>query len=224
MQKKKSDSADIEHKRLPLFFLGILCASALVLTAFEWRSYETRVVELDDIPYTYIPEEIIIASIPKKEKELKPPPRPPVDEFILTDEIPDNTDLPLFPEIDPIEPEIFQIGFEEEFAVEDTIYIDVEEYPEFPGGEAALFGFLKQNLNYPARAKEAGIDGKVYLTFVINKVGEITDVEVLSGIGWGCDDEAIRVVNSMPIWSPGKQRGRPVNVRYNLPIKYTLAR
>lgn len=221
MQMKKSPSANLENKRFPLFLLGILCATALVLTAFEWRTFETTVVKLPDQGESLLMDETVLASYPRKKEVLKPPPRPVVDEFILTDQLIDEAELPLFPEIDLDGPTLHQLGFEEELAVEDTIYMVVEERPQFPGGEEALFKFLQNNIKYPIRALDAGVGGSVYVTFVVNKNGEITNVEMQQGVGWGLDEEAMRVVNAMPKWSPGKQRGIPVNVRYNLPIKYT---
>jgi protein TonB len=102
------------------------------------------------------------------------------------------------------------------------IFTVVEEQPSFPGGEEARIGFLLQSIKYPEEAKELGIQGKVFVTFVIETDGSITDVKVLRGIGGGCDEEAIRVVSLMPKWIPGKQRGTSVRVQFNLPIKFTL--
>ena len=82
--------------------------------------------------------------------------------------------------------------------------------------------FLGKNIKYPALAKESGIQGRVFINFVVEIDGSITDVKVLRGIGGGCDEEAVRVVESMPKWKPGKQRGKPVRVSYNLPVKFTL--
>lgn len=94
--------------------------------------------------------------------------------------------------------------------------------PDFPGGDPALMEYLRQNLRYPTPAQNAGIQGTVWVEFVVGKGGSIEDVHVLRGIGGGCDEEALRVVNQMPDWTPGKQRGFPVKVRFQLPITYTL--
>ncbi|MFN9326632.1 MAG: energy transducer TonB [Flavobacteriales bacterium] len=98
-----------------------------------------------------------------------------------------------------------------------------EVMPEFPGGKEALFAYLGKNLKYPEQAVEEGIEGVVYVTFVVEVDGSITGVKVLRGIGGGCDEEAVRVVRSMPNWTPGMQAGKPVRVKYNLPIRYKLA-
>ncbi len=82
--------------------------------------------------------------------------------------------------------------------------------------------YLQDNLKYPVRAKELGIQGKVYLSFVVEKDGSVTDVALLRGIGGGCDEEAIRAVKNMPKWIPGKQRNIPVRVRFNLPVNFKL--
>jgi periplasmic protein TonB len=105
----------------------------------------------------------------------------------------------------------------------DDVFMIVEEMPQFPGGQEGLFKFLAGNIRYPEEAVEAGIEGTVYVTFVVGKDGSIGEARVLRGIGGGCDEESLRVVNAMPNWRPGFQRGKPVLVQYNLPIRYTLA-
>jgi protein TonB len=99
----------------------------------------------------------------------------------------------------------------------------VEEMPQFPGGAEALYPYIGKNLKYPEQAVEEGIEGIVYLSFVVETDGKITGVTVLRGIGGGCNEEALRVVRSMPNWTPGKQGGKPVRVKYNLPIRFKLA-
>ena len=106
--------------------------------------------------------------------------------------------------------------------VEAEIFTVVEEQPAYPGGEEARMKYLQESIKYPEEAKELGIQGRVFVTFVVEVDGSITDVRVLRGIGGGCDEEAVRVVKNMPKWIPGKQRGVPVRVQFNLPIKFTL--
>lgn len=105
---------------------------------------------------------------------------------------------------------------------EETIFTVVEQQPEFPGGGSALGQWLGKNIRYPAAAQRANIAGKVYISFVVNTDGSIQDVTILKGLGFGTDEEAQRVVKSMPKWRPGKQSGRPVRVKFNLPISFTL--
>jgi periplasmic protein TonB len=105
---------------------------------------------------------------------------------------------------------------------EDKPMIISEIRPEFPGGERALMQYLADNIKYPSMARESGLDGKIYLTFVVEKDGSITDIKVRRGIGMGCDDEAKRVVAEMPRWSPGKQKGNPVRVQFTLPVHFKL--
>jgi protein TonB len=118
--------------------------------------------------------------------------------------------------------QVMKMPEEEEYDEENQLFMVVESMPEFPGGEKALQEYLKDNLQYPESAKEAGIQGRVFVTFVVESDGTIRDVKVLRGIGGGCDEEAVRVVKEMPEWKPGMQRGKPVRVQYNLPIKFTL--
>jgi len=101
-------------------------------------------------------------------------------------------------------------------------FIVVEEMPNYPGGDDARIKFITDNVVYPVMAKESNIQGTVYVTFVVEADGSITDVKVLRGIGGGCDEEAVRVVKMMPKWNAGKQSGKSVRVQFNLPIKFTL--
>lgn len=99
----------------------------------------------------------------------------------------------------------------------------VEEQPSFIGGETERLRFLKININYPDNAASNGIQGTVYVQFIIDSKGNITDAKILRGIGGGCDEEALRVINSMPPWHPGKQNGKAVRVLFNMPIVFKLA-
>jgi protein TonB len=101
-------------------------------------------------------------------------------------------------------------------------WISVEQPPEFPGGEPALFKFLADNLKYPPEAKELGVTGRVFVYFVVEPDGSVSSVSVKRGIGSGCDEEAVRVVQSLPRWSPGKQGGIAVRVQFTLPVKFVL--
>lgn len=98
----------------------------------------------------------------------------------------------------------------------------VEEMPEFPGGKEAMMKYLGNKIQYPKEATENGIEGTVFIAFVVEADGSISNVNMLRGIGGGCNEEALRVVKGMPNWKPGKQRGKEVRVKYNLPIRFKL--
>lgn len=102
-------------------------------------------------------------------------------------------------------------------------YSYVEQMPEYPGGDEERIRFFNKNVKYPAIAKESGIQGVVYLTFVVSTTGQISQVQVVRGIGGGCDEEAVRVLQMMPNWIPGRQNGKPVPVQYTLPLRFSLA-
>jgi TonB family protein len=106
--------------------------------------------------------------------------------------------------------------------IDGKIFTVVEEQPEYPGGMAKLGEYLSQNLKYPQAAMKANAEGTVFVNFILTKEGDITDVKILKGIGFGADEEAIRVMNQMPRWNPARQDGKAVNVRYNLPIRFEL--
>jgi len=228
MKTKKTEKADLENKRLIFRELGLIIALGLVLLAFSLKTYDKTQAELYQRQMVDIPEDII----PITEQKPPEPPKvqPPqiistiniveneaeVDETIVIDaEADERTEVPEY--IPPV-----PVQKDEESEEAGEIFYVVESMPSFPGGEAALYEYLARSLEYPNQAKEAGIQGRVFLTFVVERDGSITDVKVLRGIGGGCDEEAIRVVKNMPGWTPGKQRGLPVRVQFNLPIKFTL--
>ena len=111
---------------------------------------------------------------------------------------------------------------EKEEEAEAQVFFIVEEMPEFPGGEAALRAFIAKSINYPVIAQENGIQGKVYVTFVVDRDGGISDAKIARGVDPSLDKEALRVVNTLPKWKPGKQRGKPVRVSYTVPISFVL--
>ncbi len=104
----------------------------------------------------------------------------------------------------------------------EEVILNVQQIADFQGGNSAMAKFLQNNLHYPPPAQRANISGKVFLSFIVDRNGEISDVTVIKGIGFGCDEEAVRVVNLMPRWNPGKQSGRAVKSRFNLPISFVL--
>lgn len=105
---------------------------------------------------------------------------------------------------------------------DEAIFFVVEVQPEFPGGMDSMYAFIQKNLIYPEKAKAEGIEGRVFITFTIEKDGSVSNVKILRGIGGGCDEVAKEVVEKMPKWKPGTQRGKPVRVQFNLPIKFEL--
>ncbi len=105
---------------------------------------------------------------------------------------------------------------------EEKTYVAVEQMPKYPGGDAELLGFIAKNLRYPVMAQENGIEGKVYLRFVVSSTGDVKDVTVLRSLDPSCDKEAIRVIKMLPRWIPGKQNGKAVSVYYTVPITFKL--
>ncbi|PTQ94028.1 protein TonB [Mucilaginibacter yixingensis] len=104
-----------------------------------------------------------------------------------------------------------------------TVFLSVEDMPQPKGGPEAWSKFLQKNLRYPGMAQEAGASGKVFLSFIIEKDGHLTDIKLVRGAGYGFDEEALRVLKLAPAWSPGKQNGNPVRVQYTIPINFQLS-
>jgi protein TonB len=105
---------------------------------------------------------------------------------------------------------------------DDQPLLIAEQMPEFPGGQQAMYKWLGKNIKYPSQAKRMGTEGKVFVTFVVGRDGRISNVSVTRGIGGGCDEESIRAIQAMPAWNPGKQGGRPVPVKYSMPVFFKL--
>jgi periplasmic protein TonB len=111
-------------------------------------------------------------------------------------------------------------SFAQEAKKDTTVYTVVESMPQYPGGDDAMMKYLAINITYPQVAKDKGIQGTVWCTFVVEKDGSVNNVKILRGIGYGCDEEVIRVVKAMPKWKPGEKGGKPVRVQYSLPVKF----
>lgn len=222
MEPKKSESADLENKKGLFFQIGLVISLALTLIAFEWKSYDKKDYSLGQLKIEDIPEEIIPIT---KQEEKPPPPPPPVTQVlnIVKDDVKLEEEAKVEETEVTEETKIETITKKEEVVDEPEIFTIVEEMPEFPGGgEKALLQYLSNNIKYPAIARENGITGTVYVTFEIDQNGRVKDAKILRGIGGGCDEEALRVVMNMPPWKPGKQRGKPVRVQYNLPVRFVL--
>jgi len=226
MEAKKSPKADLESKRTVFIQIGLIVALASMLVAFEWKSYDREQIDLGARQVEKVEEELV--EITNQNKPPPPPPPPSTTTLIniVQDNIEVDDDLNIDAEASQLTeiPEYKPIAVQEEQEVaEAEIFTVVEEAPSFPGGDAARIRFLQENIKYPQIARESSIQGTVYVTFVVEKSGQVTDVRVLRGIGGGCDEEAVRVIKAMPKWNPGKQRGKPVRVQFNMPIKFTLA-
>lgn len=228
MEAKKTKNADLEGKRNTFLLVGLVVALGVTLLAFEWTTKPTKVESLGMMVSQEVEEEIIPIT---REQEVKPPPPPPPpkvievlnivdddaeieDELEIEDsEADEETVIDVQPVIETAEEE------EEDF---DKIFIIVEEPAEFPGGTRALYQFISSNVRYPVIAQENGVQGKVYVKFVVNEQGVVSDAQILRGVDISLDKEALRVVNSLPNFKPGKQRGKAVKVFYNAQIKFQL--
>lgn len=227
MELKKNPKADLEKRRGLYLEIGLVMILAAALIAFNVKSYdkddakgfEREVIE-------EVEEQIIQTDI----QEPPPPPPPETPEVTTVIEVvsDDKEDVKVVNFSTEVTDDTKNIAIvpvvieEEEEAVEEQIFTVVENEPEFPGGMEALYKYLAQNIKYPQLARDNGITGKVYVTFVVEKDGSIANPKVLRDIGGGCGAEAIRVVKAMPKWSPGKQRGKAVRVQFNLPVSFNL--
>ncbi len=224
MDVKKSPKATLEDKKMLFLLMGFVMVLSLLYIGLEWTNSEVKVYDVANSDFL-LEDEIEIQTT---QEELPPPPPPPVPEVIEELNIVE----------DDVETESIKIDTEDN---EDKVVISapvaaptvveeednvifqvVETMPSFPGGDQALFKFLGDNIRYPVIAQENGIQGRVICQFVVNRDGSIVDVEVVRSVDASLDREAIRVIKTMPKWTPGKQRGKAVRVKYTLPVNFRL--
>ncbi|WP_010664876.1 energy transducer TonB [Marinilabilia salmonicolor] len=225
MEVKKSPKADLESKKSVFMQIGLVVVLSLVFIAFEWTSTDAGVNEGFKIEEEEVEEEIIPITT---QEEVKPPPPPPPPKVTdVLNIVEDDVELEEELVIEDTEAtEEMEVDFSDmetdEEEEEAPVFFIVEDMPEFPGGDAALHKYLATSVDYPVIAQENGIQGRVYVKFVINTDGSVTDVQIARGVDPSLDKEAIRVVKSMPKWKPGKQRGKSVRVSYTVPINFVL--
>ena len=229
MEIKKSPKADLEGKKGVFFEIGLTLALAVLLFAFEWKSSTEQVTPFQTPAEEQIEDEII----PITQQMLKPPPPPPPAPKLtdLIEIVEDELSIDEELEIDDAEADVenknnYNFDYdgdswgEEESDGEADIFQVVEDMPQFPGGSVQKW--IAKNVKYTMIAQENNIQGKVFVQFVIEKDGSVSDVKVARSVDPSLDKEAIRVVKAMPKWKPGKQRGKPVRVSYTVPINFQL--
>jgi periplasmic protein TonB len=225
MEARKNENLDLDKKRHLFFNIGLVISLLMVIMAFEMHfPYVIEKIDIDRQP----PGEF--AYVPPTVQDMPMPPLPDNKKQVSLNEIAkSDPDVLVPPELLPvIVPEPVgsynpNIGYN--FAGPgkepdaDEIFIKVERQPEPVGGYDKFYEYIRKNLKYPSAAKNNGIEGKVLIGFVVDKDGYVTQAEVLKGIGFGCDEEAIRVISNFR-WQPGQQRGVPVKVRMAFPIVF----
>lgn len=226
MDVKKSPKASLEDKKSIYMLMGFVAVLSLLYIGLEWTQHEVTIYE--DTATAVIEEEEI--EIIQTAEVLPPPPPPDVPEVIeilnvVEDDI-ETAEIAIDTEDDKDKQVVIQapvatsgVAQEED---ENVVFVVVESMPAFPGGDAALFKYLNDNIKYPVIAQESGIQGRVVCQFVVNRDGSIVDIEVVRSIDKSLDAEAVRVISKMPRWTPGKQRGKTVRVKYTLPVNFRL--
>lgn len=237
MEVKKSKKADLEGTKSTGLLIGYIVALAAMFATFE---YTTREYEETDVVYStssFVSEEEVIPITQPIFTAAPPPPAdaPQVAEIL---DIVDNNEEIVEEKIETSESTTEAISGPvshvsgpvmagppapvQEESDEGEIFEVVEQNPMFPGGEAALLKYLQKNLKYPAQAQDNGIQGRVMVQFVVNKDGSVVEPKIIRSVDPSLDKEAMRVVSAMPKWTPGKQRGKTVRVRYTLPVTFRL--
>ena len=226
MEIKKSPKADLESKKLTFTLIGLVVTLFVIWRVFEYKSYDKQTID-DSLKTEVVIEEEMVEITKQEQPKVQPPqPKPQVTQIEVVEDDVEVEDVEINAEVDQDEVieeyEFTPPEIEEEEIVEAEIFKVVEEMPEFPGGAAKMMEYIQKNITYPMMARESDIQGRVFVNFVVEPNGEISNVEVLRGIGGGCDEEAVRVVKSMPNWKPGKQRGSAVRCAFTVPIIFKL--
>lgn len=228
MELKKSPKADLERIKIILIQIGLVVALGVVLLAFEWRSTGGLNTDFAGLQDVAMEEEMIPITQPE---EIKPPPPPPppiqvIDVINIVDdnlEIDDNVNIFDMEFSEDASVRIIEFTEKEEEFEEEQIFVVVEKMPGFGGGDSNAFrDYIAKNLRYPEVAAENGIQGRVFVQFVVEADGRVTNVTVVRGVDPALDREAVRVVQSSPRWTPGEQRGKPVRVSFTFPIIFVL--
>ncbi len=228
MELKKSDKANLEKKKGLFLQIGLVTVLALLLIAFEWTTREVATGSLGELSDVVMEEEIIPITRPEEIQPPPPPPPPQVTEVLNIVEDDVDIDDELF--IDDVEAradtriDFTQMVFDDEQEAEEAeVFFIVEDMPDFQGGgQDAFRRYIAENLRYPQIAAENGIQGRVFVQFVVNADGSVSDATVVRGVDPSLDREALRVVMSSPKWTPGRQRGQPVRVAFTFPINFVL--
>ena len=224
MELKKNPKYDLTKQRGMFLNLGLSISVLMAIVAFEWPNRgDQQMIDLGSLDDDF--EDIM--EIPPTTQPPPPPPKVQIPEII---EVPDEEEIEEEIEVE-LDVEVTEETLIEEIVyaeepeeeISDEIFLIVEKLPEFPGGEAAFMKFLYKNIKYPRAAKKMGIEGRLYVQFVVERDGSVTDLFVLKGLGAGCDEEALRVMGMVPNFSPGKQRGNPVRVKMTIPIVFKLS-
>ena len=234
MEPKKNPKADLELYRGIFLQAGLVVALIVCIVAINWKSYDDTVADLGELEVE-IDDEII--PITQRQTAPPPPPPPPPPEIIevVEDDVELEEELEIQSTETDMNEEVEIIEMEEEVSDEVLSFAVVESVPVFPGCEDAstneekkacfqqqILKYVSKNFNFPEMARQMGISGKVYVNFVIEKDGSISNVEVVRGVDKLLDDEAARVVKSLPKMTPAKQRGKPVRMSFTLPINAKL--
>lgn len=235
MEIKKSQKADLEGKKSTSMLIGYVLVLAAIFVAFEWTQREKKVVELEPVFTSNFEEDMI--PITQQQQEITAPPPAAAPKIAEVLNIVDNETELVEEEVETSE-EVNQAistthgtgasastgptGPVVEVVEDETIYQIVEENPSFPGGDAACMKWLAENIKYPPICVEQGIQGRVIATFVVNRDGSIVDIEIVRSPDPYLSKEAERVLKMMPRWKPGKQRGKPVRVKFSLPVMFRL--
>lgn len=234
MEARKTPEANLEKRKNLWFFLGLVAILAITVSAFQWTEYDVREYKDRKVDLDLLDEEVVPPNIMAPPPPPPPPPQPTTVIEIVEDdeEIEDELEVE---DLDVSEETEFEFTEPTEEPEEEEIFMVVEDMPSLPAcqdikdkeeqqqcTQGEIIKYISQNTKYPPIAKESGIQGTVFVSFVVNEKGQVEDAKVLREVDDRLDKEALRVVNTLPKFEPGKQRGKAVKVQYNVPVRFIL--
>lgn len=233
MKARKTEKANLEKKKGLFFMSGLVITLVLVLLAIEYKQYDRSLMDLGVLQMVEDDE-----IVPITQRELAPPPPPPpappeviqiVEDEVEIEEIEfestetdESEEIEIVEEVEEETDEIFNFAVVENKPVFPGCENEVSEQAKFQCFQMGIMKFISKNFEYPEMARQMGISGKVYVNFVIEKNGKVSNVVIARGVDDALDKEAMRLVKILPKFTPAKQRGKPVRMSYTVPINFRL--
>jgi protein TonB len=232
MEVKKTPKADLESERITFFLMGLVVILSTIFVLLEWQSEVTFSPDWEKVSELFIEEERIekkepiVFSKPVETKEKKTESKPNITyegfHIVKDSAVINDSTSQWLNEIDDTKEKDILSSVEIQKMIDDIVYADPETMPQYQGGYSELNRFIFRNIKYPPSATSQKIQGRVWCSFIVNKDGSISDIQIEKGVFISLDQESLRVLALMPKWIPGTVRGKPVRVKIYLPIVFRL--
>ncbi len=224
MEVKKSKKVALENRRGSWLLMGLVTALSFMFVSFEWTRHDLRITAGSLVNEPFFVDELVPITYPETKAPPPPPPIQTTEVLVIVENTANVKEATVAPSEETHERYVIKAPppMIEEVVVETEIVDFAEKMPEYPGGSKAMMAYLNKNVKYPVRPQETGIQGRVIVQFVVERDGSISNLIVVRSVDPDLDKEALRVIEAMPKWTPGLQNGKPVRVKYTLPVYFKL--